>query len=71
MKLKELFAVTDGSVKFSVSETEKPLCKHDFWKTYGAKPEWEKEVRNAKLMPRSKDESGLWFDDVICLIMLK
>lgn len=70
MKLKDLLNVMDGSARYSISDTEKPMCYHDFWKAYRMKPEWEMEVVNVKLIPRSKDDSGLWYDDVICLIKL-
>lgn len=71
MKLKEFFIVTQGAPKFTFSEKEKPLPSHDFWKTYRSKPEWEQDIENVKLIPRRKEESGLWFDDVICVITLK
>lgn len=71
MKLKEFFAVVSGSNKFSISETEAPLCAMDFWHKYGGKPEWDADIASVKLIPRSKESNGLWYDDVICLIMLK
>ena len=71
MKLKDLLAIMDGSARYSISDAEKPLCKHDFWMTYRGKSEWEMEIRNLTLIPRKKEDSGLGYDDVICLITLK
>ena len=74
MKLKDLLEIMDGSARYSisnVSDAKKPLCKHDFWMTYRGRSEWEMEIRNLTLIPRKKEDSGIGYDDVICLITLK
>lgn len=71
MKLKDFFAIISGANKFSISETDEPLCGMDFWHKYRNKAEWNAEIENVKLIPRCGEINGLWYDDVICLIMLK
>lgn len=71
MKLNEYFSITDGTAKFSISESIEPMCKRDFWQAYRMKPEWNAEIANVKLIPRNKESNRLWYDDVIVLITLK
>ena len=71
MKVKELIPIITGCRRFSFSESEKPLSPADFWHKYRSKPEWEAEVDTMHLIPCRPEASGLWFDDVICLILLK
>lgn len=71
MKLKDLFTVTQGALKFALSETEKPLCSMDFWHKYSGTSQWEQEIEGVNLFPRRKETTGLWYDDVVCVITLK
>lgn len=70
MKLKDYFAVTQGAAKYALSENDKPLCSMDFWHKYGGTTQWEKDVKSVNLIPRRKDATGLWYDDVVCIISL-
>lgn len=54
MKLKDLFEATTGPVKWSVSDSEEPLYGSCFYAKYSMSQEWEKEVVNVSLIPKSK-----------------
>lgn len=71
MKVSEFYTVLQGSRRLSFSEVEKPLCARDFWGKYRNTPKWNAEIYQVRLIPCRAEDSGLWFDSVICLIVLK
>ena len=69
MKLHEFYEVTCGTGRLlSISESEKPVCGHDFWKRYSGTPEWKAEIDRIDLIPKRREG---WSDTVICVIRLK
>lgn len=68
MTVAEFFSITSGTRQFSFSEEEKPLCVSDFWKKYRNTQEWNAEILHVKFIPCRKEENGLWYDNVICVI---
>lgn len=69
MKLSELFTVTEDKGRWSLSESEEPLCEQDFYDKYRNKPEWEKEIMHIRVMTRRAEQE--LNDEVIFLIILK
>lgn len=61
MKLKELFAKTQGSRQLRIAgQKEKAMCGRDFWGRYRNTEAWETEVRiQAKRPDRDTLASGL------------
>lgn len=71
MKLKELFAKTQGSRQLCIAgQKEKAMCGRDFWGRYRNTEAWETEVSKVNLIPARATIGGLWFDTVICEIEL-
>ena len=71
MKLKELFAKTQGSRQLRIAgQKEKAMCGRDFWGRYRNTEAWETEVSKVNLIPARATIGSLWFDTVICEIEL-
>ena len=71
MKVKEFFAVTQGSRQLCFSEEEKPLCGRDFWGRYRMAPEWDAEIDHVRMIAKRVETDGMPYDGVVCIIRLK
>ena len=63
MKLNEFYAVVGGSIRYSLSEYDKPLCGRDFWGKYRDTDMWDAEISRAIFIPHG--------EIIVCLINLK
>lgn len=71
MKVKEFFAITQGSRQLRLDENEKPLCGRDFWGKYRNTDKWEAEIDHVRLVSGITEQDGLQYMGVICNIVLK
>ena len=70
MKVKEFYSLTQGERALSING-EVPFCGHDFWAKYSRTEIWESEIERVFLSVSRSEVSRLWFDRVICNIILK